>query len=151
MPLPLVTADVPPVYRVLAAREAGNVLDLPFGYRDGFGVRGAFDDARMLYQTVHRHPMAGGFVARLPPRIDAFYRETPVFALLLRLSAGQPLERSLGCEAALHDLRRANVRYVVVNGVLPPSLRDVVEQWPLSPIANDGHRTMSELGSRCAR
>jgi len=41
-----------------------------------------FDDARMLYQTVHRHPMPG-FVARLSPRIDAFYKETPVFAALL--------------------------------------------------------------------
>jgi len=71
-PFPLAAMEVPHVYHALATREPGTVLELPFGYRDGFGVHGAFDDARMLYQTVHRHPMAGGFVARLSPRIDAF-------------------------------------------------------------------------------
>ena len=141
--------EVPYVYYALAAREPGTVLELPFGYRDGFGVRGAFDDARMLYQTVHRHPMAGGFVARLSPRIDAFYQETPVFAALLRLSAADARAESLDCETALRDLRAAGVRYVVTDDTMQPSLREVLHGWPLSQIAEGQHRTLYELGNRC--
>jgi hypothetical protein len=148
-PFPLAAMEVPHVYYVLATRDPGTVLELPFGYRDGFGLRGAFDDARMLYQTVHRHPMAGGFVARLSPRIEAYYQQRPVLAGLLRLSAGEAPAESLDCETALRDLRVAGIRYVVMQDAMPPPLRDVVHGWPLSRIAGDDRRTLYELGDRC--
>jgi hypothetical protein len=148
-PLPLVATDVPAVYSVLATRPAGNVLELPFGFHDGFGMRGVFDEARLLYQTVHRHPMTGGSVSRLSPRIEAFYRDTPLFAALLRASAGEAAAEPLGCEAALRDLRAAGVRYVVTDDTMPAALRDAVQRWPLLRVAGDERRTLSEVGDRC--
>jgi hypothetical protein len=148
-PFPLVAMEVPSVYHVLATRDPGIVLELPFGYRDGFSARGSFDEARLLYQTVHRHPMAGGFVARVSPSIEAFYQETPVFAALLRLSTAAARPEPVDCEDALPGLRAAGIRYVVTDDTMQPPLRDVVQKWPLSRIAGDERRTLYELGDRC--
>src|SRR4051812_24680656 len=90
----------PDLYRVPAAgvystmradTTPGAVCELPLGIRDGFGEAGRFDARVLYFQTLHGRPILGGFLARLPRSIPAWYRDTPVVSTLLRLSGGEPL------------------------------------------------------------
>src|SRR5258707_831865 len=57
--------DHPAIYDVLLRQsEPGAVCELPIGLRDGFGETGIFDSRTLWYQTIHKRPMTGGFVAR---------------------------------------------------------------------------------------
>jgi hypothetical protein len=63
LPLPLGSLDVPRYYeRLHAAEFSGGVLEVPIADDP------AVYPQRMLYQTVHEHPVFGGYLARgLPP------------------------------------------------------------------------------------
>jgi hypothetical protein len=76
---------------IAASMVPGAVLHVPLGLKDGFGETGALDPLAMWLQTLHRRPIAGGFVARLPPDLAADYRRLPVLGSLLRLSDGEAL------------------------------------------------------------
>jgi hypothetical protein len=89
---PLYTPTIIPEYRLLkTSRRPGAVCELPMGLRDGFGEIGRFDSAVLLNQAVHERPIAGGFLARLPPAIGRAYDSMPVLGSLLRLSSGGKL------------------------------------------------------------
>src|SRR5262249_49019036 len=77
-PQPLVSLDRPRVYETLRAQPAGPVLDLPLGARDGSGERGHLDHRALFYQPLPAPPIAGGFVARLSPRVQQAYEQDPV-------------------------------------------------------------------------
>jgi hypothetical protein len=82
-PQPFVPLDRPALYTALRSLPPGPVLDLPLGMRDGFGERGHLDHRALFYQTLHEHPIAGGFVARLSPRVRRAYEDDPIFGPLL--------------------------------------------------------------------
>jgi hypothetical protein len=80
----MVSIDRPRLYATtLRNQPPGALLDLPLGLRDGFGERGHLDHRALFYQTLHQHPIAGGFVARLSPRIVEAYATDPVLGTLL--------------------------------------------------------------------
>lgn len=107
-PLPVTTVPPLDVYRPIEDDDADvAVLSVPFGLRDGFGERGTLVHEALLAQTVHRHRLAGGFVARLSPAITQWYDTYEPFSSLLRAT---PL---LPCREASSGLRSANVGYVV--------------------------------------
>lgn len=61
-PFPAEVRPVPSYYRSLAAENlAGGVLEMPV-----IGSRRASNYA-MYYQTIHQHPLAGGYIERDPP------------------------------------------------------------------------------------
>jgi hypothetical protein len=144
---PLAIAAVPSrgVDRQLAALPDGVVLELPFGYRDGFGAHGAGDSLAMLAQVVHGKPIVGGFAARLPSRVIDNYTRNATLDQAARLSAGAATTPPT-CADAIRDLQSLRVRYIVAaHGVFDRWLDEVprLAKW------NDGERTLYELGPRC--
>jgi hypothetical protein len=148
-PFPLAVLDRPGIYGTLRdRRERGAVCELPLRIRDGFGERGSFDDRVLFYQTIHRRPLVGGFVARLPRAVTAAYEHDPLLAGLLRLSArkgavdaARPLpDRQLAADR----LREIGIAFVVLNrSAASPSLAEYVERvLPLTRIAEEGERSL---------
>ena len=145
---PLYEIERPAVYEILRLRpDGGAVCELPLGLRDGFGEVGRFDSRTMLSQTVHEHPMLGGFVARIPPGMSERYLSMPVVGALLRLSGGGSLavesvasDRKLSAEV----LGRIGIRYFVVNRTesSPDLIQYMHEVLPLSLIAEEGGRSL---------
>jgi hypothetical protein len=117
-PHPWTPIDRPAIYQRLASQPPGIVLEIPLGVGDGFGVRGDLDHRTLFYQTMHRHPQMGGFVARLSSRIKTAYDNDPIIGPVLKLS-----EHSLTSVAPplAPPAPRApcaltcDVRYVVIN------------------------------------
>jgi hypothetical protein len=145
-PQPLLAIDSPPLYRTLQKLPAGILLEIPAGIRDGFGMRGALDHRALLYQSVHEHPLMGGFVSRLSPRVLAAFDGDVVLRRILDLSevrapvaadSGtvlEPCARSLACA----------VRYVVIDEARASTpLREFVAQaFVLEPIERNGEREL---------
>jgi hypothetical protein len=152
VPLPLYRIEPDRIDAYLASRpEAGAVLGLPLGLRDGFGETGRFDHRALFDQTVTGLPMLGGFVARLPTRVKGWYEETPIISSLLKLSdpACPPgwVPPDYPAAQAHEVLAGLHVRYVVVNRALSPArLVDYVfRTLPLRPVTTDGDRELYEV------
>ena len=142
---PLYRIERPALYETLRSQPPGAVCELPFGLRDGFGEIGRLDARSMFFQTIHEHPMVGGFVARLPKSLPARYDALPIVGTLLRLSGGAPLPTALPArEEAGRTLTRMGIRYVVLNHrTSPPDLLTYVERvLPLDAIAQEEERTL---------
>jgi len=102
----------------------------------------------MYYQTVHGHPLVGGFVARLPPRLIAAHEETPGLRDVLALSAGRTLtddERAGAVESVRAFMRAHRIRYIVVNlSTASPELQSFADALALRVIAEgDGRRLLT--------
>jgi hypothetical protein len=125
---------VPAVYETLRTLPAGDVLELPFGIRDGFGEHGSLDHRSLFYQTVHGHDEMGGFVARLSPKTEASFEGDPVMGPILRLSehadpgAAAPCRSSLVC----------STKYVVIDErTASPELQAFVSGvFAMDPVAS---------------
>jgi hypothetical protein len=100
------------------------VVELPVGLRDGFGEVGQFDHRALVYQTFHHRPIAGGFVARLAPRVRRQYEADATLAALLKLGMGQaelPVDLSSG-------LLGLGITHVIVNtDTMTKPLRQLLE------------------------
>jgi hypothetical protein len=152
---PFFSIDRPAVYDALAAQAVDGILcELPIGLRDGFGEIGSLDTRVLAYQTRHAHPLTGGFVARLSPRLLTAHQADPVLGPLLRLSAGAPMtaEPPQDRQTAGSRLFGHGIRYVIVNEqTAPPDLiRWVRANLPLRVIAADGERTLYALDAAIA-
>ena len=97
-------------------------------------------------QTVHGHPLVGGFVARLSPRVVASYRSDPLLAGWMRLSGARGFEDMplLDGEAAADRLRADDIRFIVVNRTAASStLQQYVEhQLAVTKIAERDDRVL---------
>jgi hypothetical protein len=150
-PFPVTAVPVPPIYTALRDLSPDSIVcELPVGYRDGFGVVGRFDDQTLLNQTAHRHPIIGGFVARVPPRISEGYQTLPVLRSLFELSgdgAADSRDLALTRLASTDALRQEGIRYLVLNrSRSPASLIDFVEsRIELTLLTKDGDRELYEI------
>jgi hypothetical protein len=137
------------VYDVLRQQAGtGALCELPLGLRDGLRETGKFDSRILWYQTIHERPMAGGFVARLPPRIIREYDAMPVLGSLLRLSSGGSIvsEIRMSADDARLVLERTGFRFIILNHRLSSRvLEQYVAMLPLRPIAEDNERTLYVL------
>ena len=89
-PIPLTTLDRPAAYQMLAASPPGAVCEVPFGIGDGLSTGvGSQDRAALYYATVHEHPLAGGYIGRMPADAARRYEAMAIAATLLRLSDGR--------------------------------------------------------------
>lgn len=149
-PYPLTPTAVPTLYTVLRDLPPGAVFELPGGVRDGFGTRGRPDERAMLYQTVHGHPIVGGFAARVPASIIDGYAAFPVLRSLIALSGGgaaDPRDEALSAAAAGAAIEQASVRYLVLDrATAGPALVNYLERHlPLTRLAADGGRELYAL------
>ena len=102
VPVPLVTPSAPAFYEQLGrSNEAGAVMEWPFCKQCA---------ATNYYQTVHHHPVIGGYIARrlgypirnLPPQIEIAPPAADIFA------------RAESTEVGRWALRYSGVRWIVV-------------------------------------
>ena len=119
-PRVLYSAEVPEVYKLIAASgdEAGRVLELPTGVRDGMSSMGRFNAASQYFQTRHHRPMVGGYVSRVSRWRKRESRRAPVLDAIFELSEGRtPSEDLMKRARDGRDafLRRTCVRFVIVN------------------------------------
>jgi hypothetical protein len=91
-PVTLTPLTSPAPYKVLAAAPAGGVCHVPFIMGDGLRTFGPYDLSVNFHATQHQHPIAGGFLSRMPPNSDARYAAMPIAGDLLALAAGRPAQ-----------------------------------------------------------
>ena len=136
-PRVLYSAEVPEVYKLITATndEAGRVLELPTGVRDGTSSIGRFNPGSQLFQTRHRRPIIGGYVSRVSSWRKRENRRAPVLGAIFELSEGRTPSATLveqAREGRNAFLRRTCVRFVVVDklkasGELREFTRDVLQ------------------------
>jgi hypothetical protein len=118
-PRPLYSAEIPALYRHVAAAPAGtSILEIPFGVRDGTLSVGNFTARTLYFQTAHGRTLTGGYVSRLAQRRVSEVRGNPVLNALATLSENLPL--SADAEEALIEgapafLGRNRVRFVIID------------------------------------
>jgi hypothetical protein len=146
VPFPTTSIETPALYQQLKTSPPGTVLELPMGWRDGFEEAGQFDDRTLLYQTIHEHPLVGGFAARTSPRVKQFYEQAPVLSILLRCSRREGCSseevRILTPATSELALSAAGIQYVVVDRArTSPQLSAIVATLlPLTLVASEGER-----------
>jgi hypothetical protein len=148
-PFPLLALDHPPIYDVLRDRpEPGALCELPVGTVDGFGTMGQLDPRVQFYQTIHRRPIVGGMISRLPASIRTAYEQDPLLSALLRLSDPRPMDAEMRAlpdrSRALEAFRANGIRFVMLDREKAPvALVDYVDRTlPLVLITRDGRRTL---------
>jgi len=136
-PIPITTLDRPVVYETLARQPPGAVCEVPFGIGDGLSVGvGSRERSVLYYATIHRHPLVGGVVSRMPVDATARYERMAVVGDLLRLSDGREAVTPSGPEPS-------PCRYLVVrDGEGSPALRSYVHHLPLQSIARGEGREL---------
>ena len=142
-PRPLFSAEIPGVYRIIAADPRPiRVLNLPFGLKDGLSERGTFSARYQYFQTLHEKALIGGYLSRLPDGAIGRYRRNIVVKTLLRLSEGTPLDPGMEEEALSRGpefVKRTHVAYVVIDtGLCSPELISFAKRaFGLTPVAVD--------------
>jgi len=136
----MTTLDVPSVYATLETLPPGNVLEVPFGIRDGFGEHGSLDHRTLFYQTVHGHDEMSGFIARLSRRTEEAIETDPIVGSVLALSEHGAPTSTGACRASL----ACSTKYVVIDrAAASPALQSFVEgAFALRPIASGNGRDL---------
>jgi hypothetical protein len=119
-PRVLYSAEVPEVYKLITATddEAGRVLELPTGVRDGIRSIGRINAAGQYFQTRHHRPIVGGYVSRVSRWRMRESGRAPVLGAILALSEGRTPPDNLVARARENResfLRRTCVRFVIVD------------------------------------
>lgn len=127
LPYPTAPVHIPIAYREVAAdpRDVA-VLDVPLGWRTGWGDTGRTFDRQQLHQIVHGKRLIGGFASRIPERELERILSLPGIGTLLELQ--QDLPKPIGPTAA----RRGAIRMQLVELLehLPDSVRERIVRDP---------------------
>jgi len=119
VPMPLTDARVPAPYRELAAQPGDwTLMQLPMGWRNGFGVFGAEDTRVEWYQTVHGRPILSGNTSRNPAFKFEYFQRLPLLQAITGIEMYQPPDQATDQAAraqAAELMALWNVRYLVVN------------------------------------
>jgi len=147
-PRPLYSAAVPGIYDLIVSSatrpdDAGRLLELPTGLRDGTSSVGNFNPASPFFQTKHRRPVIGGYLSRVSDSRKKRNTLDPMMFALMTASEGQPLPPGAREDArAWRDkfLRRSCVRYVILDrGRAPDGLRETaLDLLQLARVHSDG-------------
>jgi len=120
VPLPLSNATVPEPYRTIAAEPGDfSIIQIPLGWRDGFGTVGRERTMLQTYQSVHNKRILGGNTSRSPGYVLSYFAQMPVIRSIVALEEG----RSVDAATMAADRAQAatvlgflDVRYIVVHG-----------------------------------
>jgi len=143
-PVPITRLDDPAPYRALAAAPPGAVCEVPFGIGDGLGGAGSQDRRALFYATIHAHPLAGGYIGRMPAGAERRYEALPVTGALLRLSRRSD-ENAIDTESPaarpVRDAAAGPCGYFVVNrATASAQLQAYVRSLPVELLASDANR-----------
>lgn len=143
-PIALTPLDRPAVYRTLARQAPGAVCEVPFGVGGGLNPGVGAQDRRILfYATLHEHPIAGGYIGRMPKDTAERYERMPIAGALLRLSDGRPEAATASTPI---DLTQSPCRYVVVNRASSSAaLLEYVGRLPVDLIESADGRDLYRL------
>jgi hypothetical protein len=147
VPLPLTDARVPAPYAHIAA-EPGDfaILQLPLGWRNSFGTRGAERTQLQYYQALDHKRMLAGNISRAPDFKFDYFTRIPLFRVLTEVELyrqpdAEMLARARAQAGELMTLY--DVRYLVVHDPIPlrypyvdtmPATRDLAfALLPLDP------------------
>jgi hypothetical protein len=88
VPIPLADARVPSIYDTIA-QEAGDftIMDIPLGWRSGFGPIGTENTQLQYYQVVHGKRLISGFAARTPSFIFDYFKRQPILNAIATLES----------------------------------------------------------------
>lgn len=119
VPMPLTDARVPAPYRELA-NEPGDwtLMQLPMGWRNGFGVFGAEDTRVEWYQSTHGQPILSGNTSRNPAFKFEYFERLPLLQAITGIEMYQPPDEATdqAARASAAELMALwNVRYLAVN------------------------------------
>jgi hypothetical protein len=118
-PMTLHSAEVPPLYRHVAAAPRGSkLLELPFGIRDGTSSVGNFTARTQFYQTAHGKTIMGGYLSRLSSRRVDELRADPVRNALAILSENGRLTPQQEADLLARGpafIRAWNIGHVVID------------------------------------
>jgi hypothetical protein len=122
LPLPLADARVPSVYERIAA-EPGDftIMDIPLGWRSGFGPLGTENTRLQYFQTVHGKRLISGFAARTPSFIFDYFKRQPVLNALATLESEGKLPQAAGVRDRAGAAELAyfyDLRYILIH---PPA------------------------------
>jgi hypothetical protein len=148
-PIPMLQVDAPAPYLVLETLPPGGVLELPAGYRDGFHERGGLNAEAVYHQTLHHHPIVGGFVARMPPAVAARYAANRLLDRLFDLSERDGSGTDASCvSSAAADLAALDVSYVMLDTrTARPALQQFAREClPVRLVTTDGRRELLSIG-----
>jgi len=118
-PLALYSAEIPPLYRRVAAAPATvTLLEIPYGVRDGVSSVGNFTARTQFFQTAHGKTVMGGYLSRIPRRrVDELQRDPVTRALAILSENGQlsPNDETAMLEDAPAFLRKNHIGLVVID------------------------------------
>ena len=118
-PRALHSAEVPPLYRHVAAAPRGVVLlELPYGVRDGTSSVGNFTARTQFYQTAHGKAIRGGYLSRVSRRRLDELRADPVRNALAILSENRdltPIQEAELMRGGPAYIRGGNIAFVVID------------------------------------
>ncbi len=147
VPLPLTDARVPGPYATIAA-EPGDfaVLQLPLGWRNSFGTRGAERTQLQYYQSAHHKRMLAGNISRAPDFKFDYFTRIPLFRAITETELYREVEPETLARASAQAgelMALYDVRYLVVHEPIPlrypyvdtmPATRDLAfALLPLDP------------------
>ena len=140
-PMPITLLDRPAVYEALAQQPAGAVCEVPFGVGDGLGIGvGSQDRSVLYYATIHRHPLVGGAVSRMPIDTVGRYERMAVVGNLLRLSSNREVLPSA------QTTEPSPCTYLVIHRrAAPADLLRFVEQLPTEAVTSDSETSVVRL------
>jgi len=113
---------VPEVYHELALKKDGVLLEIPLGFRDGFGKVGLEDTTQMFYQTIHHKKILSGMVSRFKRRKFDFFLSNPLILKLIMLELDRKTDLQLSPNDSIDFLKTFNVKYILIC----PEYRDSV-------------------------
>jgi len=123
VPLPLTDARLPAPYDRLASEpDAYAILQLPLGWRNSFGTRGAEETRLQYYQAFHHKYMLAGNISRAPAFKFDYFTRIPLFRALIEVeSYHQPDAETLARAAAQASelMTLYDIRYLAVHDPIP--------------------------------
>jgi hypothetical protein len=143
-PRPLHSASIPRIYQQVAAAAPGvELLELPFGIRDGASSVGNASARTQFFQTSHGKSIQGGYLSRISRTRIAAARRDAVLDTLLTMSEGQAITREQQRRFVQNGeayIRRRNIGFVVIDRLrTPEALRSLaIETFRLRMVESDG-------------
>lgn len=151
-PLPrrVLSVPYPDIYQIIAQDPRDvRVIEIPYGISHGEGSEGAFSSESQFYQTLHEKPIFGGAMSRVSDNQLRRQRRFRILQLLLRLSAGEPVNQTeilRARRAARRFVRSARLGYVVIDTrrTRPDVRQAVIDLFDLAKIAESDGRELFE-------
>ncbi len=107
--------DIPSWAIELKKKPKGHLLPLPTGINDGMIANGSFDNKHQYLQSIHKHKLIGGYVARFTPELRNKFLTNKVFKKILALSENKNDSTLLTKSDMNQFIKNYKVNYLLVH------------------------------------